>query len=302
LDIGTIRQQYFLAFPQIFVSSYSAVFFIFLVLGIYFAISKNKLPLLSHLVNGNSIFHSISLWLLFSGLLSVLYERKCLTYHYSRTFFLASPYIGAVLLASLSLIKDRWIQMRGSLILSMWVKIKSYAFFCVIFIPTVFFSPFTRLLSHPLEWTIISLSNDEEEKLKRFDFDNYYGTQRKLLKDYFSGKLSQNGNIFIWGNFIELYSILGKTPNTICLTNTPFVTRWTPKVWKDKLLSQLQTDKPSFFIVETNDSRPTINGETGDSYTLLKKWQELFQFLSSNYTEAEKVGNFMIFRRNALAY
>lgn len=291
LDKATIRQQYFLDFPSNLLLTVSPLFFILSVIGFYKLHSRSGEVSVHAHVSTNTL-KSILYWFLATGLLGVLLERKSMTYHYSRVFWIvaATTAIAWVWLstrrAELSVAERR---SRSS-----W---KRYVVMLVAAIPIVFYSPLTRIISHPLQWSWLRLTNNMNAQLDRLEFDSYYGHERIALKKYFDDKLATNDNVFLWGHFVGLYSLLQKTPSTICLTNTPLVTAWTPVRWKQRLLSQLDSQRPKYIVVEHNDVHSFINARSVDSYAMMLEWTEFKHFLERHYTNDTRIGSFSVYAR-----
>src|SRR5438552_1478429 len=96
--------------------------------------------------------------------------------------------------------------------------------------------------------------------------------------------------IFVWGVSVGIYYFLDTRPETICLTNTPLITDWTPQSWKDELIRQLQSHPPRFFIAESGDDREYVTGTQEDSWQKLLEWSPLRDFIRNNYDLKDTIG------------
>jgi hypothetical protein len=288
LDKSTIRQQYFLDFPSNLLLTLSPTFFILSVIGFYTFHSSRGLPPLRDRI-GVETLRAILYWFLATGLLGVLLERKAMTYHYSRVFWVVAV---TITVAWISIAKRYKEAGENKPLKKSW---RTYSALILAGIPIVFFSPLTRIISHPLQWSWLALTNDMRAQHERLKFDNYYGHERSILKEYFADKLAAGENIFLWGHFVELYSILARTPTTICLTNTPLVTEWTPLDWKRQLIAQLEAQRPKYILIERNDVHSFINGRSVDSHAMMLEWADFKNFLERHYRNDTTIGSFSVY-------
>jgi uncharacterized membrane protein len=290
----TIRKQYFLLFPQNLLHSYTPVFLLVLVYGVYKSARDNS----SAKSSIEKKFSTLMNLMLTAGLLGVLYERKCMTYHYSRVYFLSSIFIslGLVELLPRSL---KWLK-KNLKIEGNIISITRVVLVFFLLTGVLFYSPLTRLISQPMRWTYLSLANDEYSKANYLDLDKLHGSEKKHLYNSLKDYIKVSGDMFFWGNFVEVYNVFYVSPVTACLTNTPFITKWSPKEWKDTLFNKIKLSRPKVFIVETNDAHPEISGITYDSFVALKSWRELYDYLLLNYSERQQIGDFKVYLRRDL--
>jgi hypothetical protein len=290
LGSNTIRTVYFHDFPLHLLLTITPTFFILSTIGLYNLHSTDGETMLRNRIRIETL-RPLLYWFLAAGLLGVLLERKSIPYHYSRVFWLCSILIA---LAWTALARKR----RSSISARARFSWRSFWLLILIGIPVIFYSPLTKIISHPLQWAWFAVTNNERAQYERMKSDNFYADERIALKKYFTGKLSTEDNIFLWGHFVEIYSLLNKTPSTICLTNTPLVTEWTPPEWKQRLLSQLEAQRPKYIVVQYGDSYYSfINGRDADSYSMMRNWAGLSQFVESHYKEDTVVESFRIYTR-----
>jgi hypothetical protein len=95
---------------------------------------------------------------------------------------------------------------------------------------------------------------------------------------------------------VQIYSILGKVPTTICLTNTPLSTNWTPQSWKDKLHQQLAQQRPAYVLIEKGDLYPFITGSDKDSRQRFYQEPFLSAFIM-DYDSLYGTSHFDVYRR-----
>jgi hypothetical protein len=125
----------------------------------------------------------------------------------------------------------------------------------------------------------------------------YFYKEEQQVADHLRPLMKTDDNIFVWGNSVGIYYFLEKYPTTICMTNTPLITSWTPKAWKDEMLAQLRAKPPLFFIAEFGDDREYISGSKKDSWQHLLEWDELQNFVGTKYEMKEELGHFRIFEK-----
>jgi hypothetical protein len=162
----------------------------------------------------------------------------------------------------------------------------------------IFFSPVTRIFSNVVYWPYIRMSGGNVGESVGLKFGQTFYNEQIQTAELLKPLLGPQETVFVWGNSVGIYFRLDHYPSTICLTNTPFVTSWTIKNWKDTLIRQLQNAPPKFFIIETGDARDYITGDTLDSRQHLQQWSELNNFVATKYHDFRKVGHFVIEERN----
>lgn len=111
--------------------------------------------------------------------------------------------------------------------------------------------------------------------------------------------LTANDNVFFWGNHVGVYFYLDKLPTTLTLTNTPLVTSWSPRHWRDTMMAQLRRSSPKLFITERRDFKGFINFTDLDSWENLQAWDSLRIYLDSNYSYSDSVGVYRVFMKKA---
>jgi len=282
---NTIGKIFFQLFPSRLLYTFSPTFFLVLSFGIAWWVKRTN-----ELTNTSNRFFALSLFMLILFLLAVMYERKCFTYHYARSLWSAGPFeaIGILLLFQYA---ATWYKnsFRAKGLLRKVAAVLAIGL-------TLFFSSFFQLLSQPLAWTASTLLGKDIPKQVQQRFPEYFAGEQEEVGNILKPKLKENDKVFFWGNDVGVYFYLDKLPTTMCLTNTPFITTWTPQSWKDTLIAQLEANPPQYFISETGDAREYISGENEDSFQQLKKFSKLNDFVSANYILDTAVGHFIIYR------
>ena len=227
------------------------------------------------------------------SLVAIFLEGKFFIYHYSRCLWTVVPFIavGAVDLYHRAAIPMFSTLQRKS---NRWSQYINRGLLCCILL---FFSP-TAHLHHQLRWLYCRLAGiDIASNYDVFRGNDYYYGDQKLAATYLQSRSSSIDRTFLWGNGVGLFFWQNTTPPTFCLTNTPFITAWSPLKWKTDLLDSLHRIVPRFFVCEFSDARPTVTANTLDSWQCLEQWSELRSFLEQSYTEDRTIGHFRIFER-----
>ncbi len=228
------------------------------------------------------------------ALLAVMYERKFFPYHYSRAYWAFVPFMAVGLIKIIKRISD---QLRDGRSKNISQKMISYGLLTSAILAGLFFSPVPRIISQPFHWVYAQLSGQDVAKSVEDGYNKYFYKEQITLADSLGKTLQPNDQLFLWGNSVGLYFRTGKYPTTLCLTNTPFVSPWTPTSWKRSVISSLQATPPKIIISEFGDERSYITGDTLDSWQHLQQWPELRSFVETNYAERPTIGHFRIFER-----
>ena len=272
----------FLTFPERLVYSTSISLFIFGVLGIFLNLRRKRAderrPLLSLLLLTGCI-----------QLLGVLVERKIeFPYQYSRALWAFTPFMAIGIIALI-----RWLsklqKLGGGLRMGLGAV-------CVLL--AVMLSPLARITTQTIPWAVIALTGGNAAAEVQRRIPDYFAEEQHQVAEYLSKKMSDKDQFFFWGNDVAVYYFSNKLPQTICLTATPFRSTGTPQEWKTKLLQQLSTNPPKYFIAEFGDAKPYITGSPLDSYQALLDWDGLSTFLTTHYTSDTSIGHFQILRLN----
>ncbi len=285
LSYDTIIERFFKIFPIGLLVSFGLTSLLICAIGIYSCRSK-----LQH-ASRAYIHLGLQLGL---ALVALMYERKFFPYHYSRAYWAFVPFMAVGLLKVLRRLRE---QIRDTESKSISQKIIGNSVLVSAVVAALFFSPVPRIISQPLHWVYEQLSGHDVGKSVEDSYNKYFYKEQITLADSLSKTLQQNDQLFLWGNSVGLYFRTNKYPTTICLTNTPLVSPWTPVSWKQSVLASLQQAPPKVFISEFGDERSYITGDTLDSWQHLEKWAELKTFVETNYTERPTIGHFRIFER-----
>lgn len=283
LGAHTIGELYFRQFPLAVVTALLPTTLVLAFVGIFRNRRSEARPA--------TIYSHLLIQLGF-GLFSVLYERKFFPYHFSRVYFAFVPFVVLGTRSAWALTAEYLSSIRN--LRGIQRSLRQTAVLGITAI-AVFYSPLVRIVTNPLYWAQLRLKGGDAGAAADSKFGGLYYADQERAASELKSALRPNETIFLWGNNVGLYFRTEVEPRTICLTNTPLVTSWTPQTWKDTLLRQLQSAPPRFFVCETNDARPYITGDTLDSRQHLEQWSELASFVHTNYHDWKTVGHFVIY-------
>ncbi|MDP4221526.1 MAG: glycosyltransferase family 39 protein [Bacteroidota bacterium] len=291
-SMNTIIERYFKLFPMLAIYPYGLSGILLAAIGILWYFKDRLRPVAEE--EGNKDTALVHLFIQLSlGLLAVLYERKFFPYHFARTYWAFVPFVVLGLRELQKIWKDyslSWMRLKRS---AKILRCVAYGF--VIFF-LIFFSTAPRIISQPLHFLVLGLTGADRASDVQEKKPQYFYKEEQDIAEHFRPILKPDDEVFVWGNSIGIYFFLGRRPRTLCLTNTPFITSWTPQAWKSTLIAQLRARPPKYFIVESGDEREYISGSAADSWQHLLAWVDLREFLQSNYKQDTEIGHFRIFQ------
>lgn len=293
LSMHTIIERYFKQFPMLAINPFGLSGILVAVIGILWYFKDHLRPVASEeRKKDTSLLH---LFLQLSlALVAVMYERKFFPYQFARAYWAFVPFVALGLRKLYDLWKDyslSWIRLKSS------ERLLRYMIGGMIVAAIFFFSTAPRIISQPLHFVYIYLTGADAAQDVQDQTPQYYYKEEQQLAGRLKPLMKPDDKVFVWGNSIGIYYFLEKYPTTIVLTNTPLITSWTLPSWKTKVIDQLRADPPRFFIAESGDEREYISGSTVDSWQHLLAWDQLREFLGSQYDEKEEFGHYKIFEK-----
>jgi len=294
-SMHTIIERYFKQFPMLLVNPFGLSGILLAAIGALWYFKDHLRPIpLEERKKDSSLTHLFLQFLL--AMLAVLYERKFFPYHFARSYWAFVPFVALGLRELRNLWKAyslEWMRLK------LGEKMLRYALVCSGIAGLLFFSTAPRIISQPLHFLYLHVSGGDVAQDIQDQMPQYYYKEEKQVADHLQAMMKEGDNVFVWGNSIGIYYFLSSYPTTICLTNTPLITSWTPESWKNTMITQLREKPPRFFIAESGDDREYISGSKTDSWQHLLGWPELKNLLEHNYTMKEELGHFRIFERKS---
>jgi hypothetical protein len=190
------------------------------------------------------------------GMLATLYERKLFNYHFLKSLWAFAP------LAALGVIEiGRQFTSAWNISHSIIRKLLLTATVCLF----LFYSPVLSLIRQPLRWAYYKISGTNVGEVIETTHGSYPLAEMQTVSAQLLPELRPEDEVFFWGNHVGMYSMLHRLPTTICLTNTPLASPWTPPVWKATFYRQLLARPTQYIIIEKGDPFSYITGSTDDS-------------------------------------
>jgi hypothetical protein len=288
----TIRSGYFLQFPANFVSAFTPTGIVLALFGAY-AAGRRLLRSRGGELSIPDPYGYLFLQLLF-GLLGVMLEGKFFRYHFLRVAWAFAPFVGLGLSFAGSRLPRVWQRLRELIPMHRMVMLGIASLLLVL---ASFFSPLVQIVSQPIYWTLQRArgANIPDAVTSR-DSEFCYSDMVKV-STILNRAMKPSDNFFLWGNHCAPYFLTNRTPQTIALVNSPFVSSFTPPTWKPRLLNQIRQTDPRFFVVELLDQHDMSTHTRKDSYQLLLEWPELHEFLMSRYQYWTRTDRFLIYER-----
>ncbi|MFI5264065.1 MAG: ArnT family glycosyltransferase [Candidatus Kapaibacterium sp.] len=292
-SMHTIIERYFKQFPMLAIYPFGLSGILLAAVGALWYFKDHLKPVSSEeRKKDSSLLH---LFVQFSlAMLAVLYERKFFPYHFARSYWAFVPFVALGLRELRNLWKDyslSWIRLK------IQNKILRCTLLGLVIAALICFSIAPRIISQPLHFGYLRLSGQDVTQDVQDKTPQYFYKEEQQIADRLKPAMKEGDKVFVWGNSVGIYYFLESYPTTICLTNTPLITTWTPESWKTTMLNQLREKPPRFFIAESGDDREYISGSKTDSWRHLLGWSDLKDFVGRNYVIKEELGHFRIFER-----
>ncbi len=248
LSFETVADRYLRLFQMVLVEVFSLSVIVCAAVGLYVHYGRKERGRMNSII----VLCSIHLGI---GLLATIYERKFFHYHYLKVLWAFAPIAAIGLIEVVRLIAASWKSSPN--FIKRVLILGAVAAFC-------FYSPLLSL-RQPIRWPYYRIAGINEAEILDQKEGYFPLKEMQLIEKELRPQLKAEDTIFFWGNHVQIYSLLGKRPTTICLTNTPLSTAWTPQSWTAKLQGQLREQRPEYLIIEKGDYYTFINGSDKDS-------------------------------------
>lgn len=284
-----LKRYFYQQFPASILISLSPVVVLLTVFGIY----KIRQQVSAKPTNGMlAAFSVFAICQLCFGLLSIVVERKFAPYNFHRVYWCLIPFVAYAI--------DALLGYRSARASASTAKTAVFGF--CLGVVVLFYSPFPRLIYHPLRWAWLGISGRTSEQETIVRTDGYENIEEvKAVAAAINDSPSRSEEVFLWGNSVGLYFYLQKVPTTICLANGQFIPGWPPQWWKETLMRQLAVSVPGYVIVEHDDAEVQLTGVSTDSYAYMLSWPELRSFVETQYMPVDRIGSFSIYKRRPVA-
>ncbi len=264
---------------------YSMLFTVSMLTGIYYfiKITFGKKKKVRRLLN-------LSLLLIFFLFLSVVAERKFWDYHYAR-MFLPMFFFSAVGLI-ISYKKTMLFYKKGDTYLKALIIAIALCFFIL--------SPASRWLNSARTAYLYFTNSEKYDALFSEYISGVYiplRSQHKLIAEKINGEIKPDDLVIIVSTGSNAINHFLKTENISAFRNSQFI--FNPMKfpeWDYRFSKEIR--QADWVVVQTDDSREQVIGEDISSWDMLKKDTDNLNFLIRNFFLFDKVGNFLIFKRN----
>lgn len=224
----------------------------------------------------------------------VLAEQKFFPYHYTRGFVFFIPFVAVGVLV---------VMRYAAQLISKWKtlgrtqRIVSWSFAAIGLVSALFFSPAVQLYSQSFHWARRTVLNQDRERDVQIRIPSFFAYEQKIVGQYLREVMAPGDELFVWGNSVGIYYYAHRLPTTFVLTNTPFISPWTPQGWRREMMSQLERSDPRYIVIEWGDARVYISGSRYDSYQNMNRWPEFREYVFGRYRETKRIGHFVIYER-----
>ncbi len=290
-DLRTYTIIFFEGFPQRLLTYYSPTFIVLGVIGIYLFFGKNDLDKKDTLVS--SIFSTHLLLQLAVGILTILFERKNIPHHFSRSFWAFTPFIAVGMIALWDTVYRSWAKLKDS---DIFTRLSKRTIYLAIVALLLLATPIIKTYSEAFSFMLLDVTGYKSESI---DFYDYIGAESQLdkLQLYLSENMNPGDSFFVWGLITGLHSRMNIPPPTIMLSNIQLRSAWTSDTLKNLVLQQLQVSPPTYIIIESGDYHTNLIGTLYDSYGAYLVWEEFLSFVDDNYIREYEMPTFTLFKR-----
>jgi hypothetical protein len=106
--------------------------------------------------------------------------------------------------------------------------------------------------------------------------------------------------LYVWGFEPSIYWLSGCEPVSRYIYNVPQRARWRSEVARARLLAELTSRPPRFFVVQHGDYFKFVTDNDLDSAGALTTFPELERRLARDYRRFERIGDFELYERLTL--
>lgn len=218
----------------------------------------------------------------------LLFENKYILYQYGLFWWVFSPFAAVGIYIFVGWI-SRFISRGKKKALR---AISSIAILSIL----LFFSPFLPIFKH-LDRNVNHSKAANNDVIDFFLLKVNAEQDLDTLESKLQPLLRPEDKIFLFGHHVGIYYKMNKLPTTMMFTSAFLTASWTPDSWKQAVIQELNTNMPSYILVEMNDAIPITNNSTLDSREHFENWKEIAIFTRSNYDAIDSTAKFIIYKR-----
>ncbi len=230
---------------------------------------------------------TLCVMLLMVLLISIVIERKCIYYHFSRLYVPLTILSGAGIGVVYYWLTQRWKNFhsaRKGLVLGL---------FCI----TILFSPIMRWLKiAPLPLYYVMSKEQYLAALISISDPEYFPLTPSAIRDYLHSSETPAKRAFVMGLHANLVSYsLQQTP--VCKINSTacYFGIGSPQSWKDEMWKEVQ--QAGWLVIENNDKGYIINGHNLTTWESVQKDSLLYSYLHDHFDSTTAIGGYYLYRR-----
>jgi len=129
---------------------------------------------------------------------------------------------------------------------------------------------------------------------------SHFPDQMQVIS-YLRKNLAPGDSAFVWGSEPLIYFLTSRPCPTRFVTNLALVSPWSPPVWRDEMVRELEKSPPRFLVVARDDAVSNITYTQWDSEEYLRAYPEFAIFISDYYEIAKNLHNFAIYQRRGFS-
>lgn len=281
LNSITIYKDYYLEFANKLTETTPLSILLFAAFGTFISITRGS----SYWRNNRYMFFLIGF---LASIVLMLFENKYILYQYGLFWWVFSPFAAVGIYIFVGWI-FRFIRTGGKKVLR---AISSIAILSIL----LFFSPFLPIFKH-LDRNVNHSKAANNDVIDFFQLKVNAEQDLDTLESKLEPLLRPEDKIFLFGHHVGIYYKLNKLPTTMMFTSAFLTATWTPDSWKQAVIQGLNTNMPSYILVEMNDAIPITNNSTLDSREHFENWKEIANFTRSNYDAIDSTAKFIIYKR-----
>ncbi|HVC29910.1 MAG TPA: glycosyltransferase family 39 protein [Steroidobacteraceae bacterium] len=113
---------------------------------------------------------------------------------------------------------------------------------------------------------------------------------------YLKQHTRQGDTIYIFGYEALVYLLSGRESASRFFYTFPVISTWSPPAWQTEFLSDLNSKRPRYIVIESDEGAPWITGLHEDTAQYAAAFQPLQQLLAARYSKDRQIEDFTLYR------
>ena len=263
------------------------IFSLFLLIPVFIAIFQSYGFTLINFKKETNDFIKFLVLLSIFLFLSIVFERKFITYHFARLYIPLITMSGIGIYSVIIFLKDKFKLMDKS---SKFIVIS-------LIIISFIFSPFPRLLNLvPISYYFFQ---DKEKYNSLFEIPESATKNRvqhfKIAK-IINQNLHKNDLVVVMNSGGNIINSLLNTNRKTKFTQSCFYCGYFYKgIWQKEIFDEIKMGK--WLAIQKNDRIPHLFGHNFSTYEMMEKDSSIINYIRKSYFVYDTTGNFMLFKR-----